>query len=580
MGNPLLLFYARPAQRRRQSGRRQQVGVPTHAPSTDAIFLALRRMRTPLMVLIGILSVSVFGLSFIPGVDEQGHPYRMSVFDAFYFMSYTAMTIGFGEVPHPFTTAQRMWVTASIYGTVIGWAYAIGALLALTQDQAFQEALAMQRFRRKVNAIRESFYIVVGYGQAGRKVCRELDEAGRRAVVIDTRRERIERVAGDEHYADTPALDADASVPGVLGLAGLGHPRLEGVLALTDDDTVNLAVVIAGDLLRPEVPVIARCSSQMMEERMHDFAPAAVINPSDRFGGYLMLALQRPTTYRLVSWLMASTGSALPAKPEHLQRGRWVVCADGAFGHEVQSDFHAAGMQCDLVGPDVGHPDLHGVAGFIAGTDNDTLNLALAEHARRADADIFVAVRQQTETNETLVKALGVDSVFTPTDLVATEALARVITPTFWSFVEHALVQDDEWSAQLFERMRRSCGNFTPERRLITIRRSEAPALTRWLRTRPLTLGELCTDPADRSQQLDVVVLVLTRDGTPTFVPGPDTELQRGDELLLAGRSTALDDLEQVLAYDSMLDYVATGNEVPTSWFWRLLTRRHLTSRR
>lgn len=110
----------------------------------------------------------------------------------------------------------------------------------------------MQRFRRKVNAIRESF--TASSSATGRRVARcaaSSTKAGRRAVVIDTRRERIERVAGDEHYADTPALDADASVPGVLGLAGLGHPRLEGVLALTDDDTVNLAVVIAGDLLRP-----------------------------------------------------------------------------------------------------------------------------------------------------------------------------------------------------------------------------------------------------------------------------------------------------------------------------------------
>ena len=58
----------------------------------------------------------------------------MGFFDAFYFMSYTASTIGFGELPHPFTEAQRLWVTISIYLTVIGWAYAIGSLLALFQE--------------------------------------------------------------------------------------------------------------------------------------------------------------------------------------------------------------------------------------------------------------------------------------------------------------------------------------------------------------------------------------------------------------------------------------------------------------
>ena len=74
----------------------------------------------------------------------------MSFFDAFYFMSYTATTIGFGEMPATFTSAQRMWVTVTIYLTVIGWAYAIGSMLTLLQDRSFRQAVALQRFTRKV----------------------------------------------------------------------------------------------------------------------------------------------------------------------------------------------------------------------------------------------------------------------------------------------------------------------------------------------------------------------------------------------------------------------------------------------
>ena len=74
----------------------------------------------------------------------------MGFFDAFYVMSYTASTIGFGEIPYPWTYNQRMWVTISIYLTVIGWAYAIGSLLSLLQDRAFRSALALQHFSRKV----------------------------------------------------------------------------------------------------------------------------------------------------------------------------------------------------------------------------------------------------------------------------------------------------------------------------------------------------------------------------------------------------------------------------------------------
>ena len=64
--------------------------------SSPGVFLVLRRMRVPLIVLIVIFAVSVLGLSLIPGQDAQGRPDRMGIFDAFYFMSYTATTIGFG----------------------------------------------------------------------------------------------------------------------------------------------------------------------------------------------------------------------------------------------------------------------------------------------------------------------------------------------------------------------------------------------------------------------------------------------------------------------------------------------------
>ena len=348
----LLLFIARPwARRHTEPVRRRVVDVPTEAASTDAIFLVLRRLRVPMVVLVLIFAVSVAGLSLIPAQDAEGNPAPMSVFDAFYFMSYTATTIGFGELPNTFTTTQRMWVTLSIYASVIGWAFAIGTLFALIQDQSFREAVRIQQMRRKVRRIDEPFLIVAGYGQAGRQVCRSLDDARRRFVVIDDIRARIEALATEQFTVDIPAIDADVRSPAVLGLAGLGHRHCEGVLALTDDDETNLAVVMTVKLLRPEVPVIARCSDRAVEEQMHDFGADAVINPNDRYGGYLLLALQRPVTYQLVTWLMSPAGTPLPEAREGLRGGRWVVCADGQFGTEVADD-----LRSGCAGRDRGRP--------------------------------------------------------------------------------------------------------------------------------------------------------------------------------------------------------------------------------
>jgi len=64
---------------------------PRESQTHPVIFLILRRMRIPLIVLILVYAVAVLGYVMIPGVDDQGEPHRMSFFHAFYFVSASFM---------------------------------------------------------------------------------------------------------------------------------------------------------------------------------------------------------------------------------------------------------------------------------------------------------------------------------------------------------------------------------------------------------------------------------------------------------------------------------------------------------
>ena len=90
----------------------------------NLIYLLLRRMRVPQIVVILAYAISILGLVLAPGIDDQGNPWNMSFFHAFYCVSYMGSTIGFGEIPYPFSDAQRMVVTIAMYVTVISWLYA------------------------------------------------------------------------------------------------------------------------------------------------------------------------------------------------------------------------------------------------------------------------------------------------------------------------------------------------------------------------------------------------------------------------------------------------------------------------
>jgi hypothetical protein len=119
--------------------------MSTDPTMPNIVFVLLRRMQAPLVVLILAYSTAVLGFVLIPGQDAQGAPWRMGFFHAFYVVSYTATTIGFGELPYAFTEAQRMWMIATVYMTVVAWMYAIGVSGSGQADRVHARGAAHRR---------------------------------------------------------------------------------------------------------------------------------------------------------------------------------------------------------------------------------------------------------------------------------------------------------------------------------------------------------------------------------------------------------------------------------------------------
>jgi voltage-gated potassium channel len=597
VSNPLLIFWAQLFGRRESARRLPALAhIESSSQASSTIFLVMRRMRAPLITLIVIFSVSVVGLSLIPGIGPDGQPARISLFEAFYFMSYTATTIGFGELPWPFTPAQRLWVTFSIYLSVVGWAYAIGSLLTLVQDRSFRHALALRRFTRKVARLREPFLLMAGYGRAGELLAQAFDELGQQLVVIDESSDRIDALELGSYHADIPGLVADAANPHHLSAAGLEHPACAGVLALTNDDETNLAVTMTAALVRPELPVVSRTISGPIGERMRAFGTPAVVNPFDRFGEHLRLALHAPASYQLLTWLEAGPGAELPMRGHPPTEGRWVMCGYGRFGREVTADLRAADLDVTIIEPaELGTPepgvivgdasepgvlaqaDLPSAVGLIAGTDNDTTNLSMLATARRLNPQLFLAARQNQPTSAALFQAMQVDALLVPTEVVAHEVYAQISTPMLWRFIQEMPEQGDQWAADLIQQLRQNCGHELPALWKIKLDREQAPALDGWLAEGNVTLGGLLRSPEDRERRLLVVPLLLLRDGRAVLTPDDETVLARDDELLFAGHGSERRELESTMVVDSTAAYVLFDQHVPASWVWRKLSRKKPT---
>ena len=200
--------------------------------------------------------------------------------------------------------------------------------------------------------LREPFLLLVGYGRTGELLGRSFDALGRRFVVLDGNDERIDALDLASYHADVPGLVADARNPGHLGVAGLANPQCEAVLALTNDDEANLAVDhdrgaaapgAAGD--RPHH------LAGRSRERMRAFGSPTVVDPFDRFGDHLRIALRAPATYQLMMWLESGPGAELPPRGSPPAEGRWVMCGYGRFGRHLTEDLRAEGLEVTIVEP-------------------------------------------------------------------------------------------------------------------------------------------------------------------------------------------------------------------------------------
>ncbi|MBS3953958.1 MAG: hypothetical protein KGZ88_13500, partial [Methylomicrobium sp.] len=141
-------------------------------------FIVMREMRSPIIALIVVYAVSILVMVSIPGPVIEGKTHNMSIFHALYFMTYTATTTGFGEIPYEFNNAQRFWAMACLYVSVITWFYAIGSIVRLFQNPFFVRALEERQFTKAVKRISGPFFIVCGFGDTGSLLARGLSDHG------------------------------------------------------------------------------------------------------------------------------------------------------------------------------------------------------------------------------------------------------------------------------------------------------------------------------------------------------------------------------------------------------------------
>ena len=556
------------------------------------ITLFFRRMRMPLLVLLGAYSISIGGLVLIPGTDAQGNVWHFDFFNAFYFVSYMASTIGFGELPHEFNGAQRMWTVVAIYLSVISWLYAIGTILSLIQDPTFRRALAEERFRAAIRRLKEPFYLVCGFGQTGRLLVQELANRGIATVVVDNQPTALQDLELTELPQVVPHLLGDASDQRVLRAAGLEHPRCRGVLALTRDDHHNLQIAVAAKLLHPTVKVVSIAHTPDSMNNMGSFDTDHIVNPFYLFADQLARALRAPNGYDLYQWLLSRPGEPLVrALPP--PRGNWILCGYGRFGKAVKRYLEFEGVTTTVLDPDplaastgveitlgrgteardLREAGIREATALVAGADDDANNLSILMTAKMLKPALYTVARENRIFNHRLYQAAQPALVMQSSRIVVRHILALITTPLLDRFLKQARHQNEEWATALLDKIEHLMDGQAPESWDITVSRRQTPAIYTACRAGiDIDLGLLSRHPRDRDERLNTVALMLSRGSEDRLLPEPATVLKPGDRILFCGRRDSGRQMEWVLNNRNVLEYLRTGASRAEGLIWRWLS--------
>ena len=578
--------------------------------------LVLRRMRKPLILIVSVYSIAIIGLTFIPGMDDKGNVWYMDIFHAFYFVSYTATTIGFGEIPYPLTEGQRLWSLLIIYLTVISWFYALGTVVALIQNKNFQNVVKESAFKRDIKNMHRPYYIVCGLGETGKAVIDALLEEHFGAVVIEKKEDISERSLSDS-LEYVPHLTADASDPGIIEKAGVQLSKCHGVIALTSSDETNLKIAISSKLLHQNINVVCRSEYKEHEENMLSFGTDHIINPFDSFSSIFRMALHSPSMHLIYEWLTGSSEISL-STPIDIKEGHWILLGYGRFGQQLHEALKENNIRTVVIDPksktknifeNNRHPDdsfiigtgtdaetlttagIDTAAGIIAGSDNDSNNLSIIMTARQLNKHVFIIGRQNFKNNAVLYEKINEhydkelhrdeENIFSiahitvqPSEIIARKIRAILIAPLLVDFINHSLHKDEEWANITISRLSAVIGDNPPYIWTVNINKEGTPAVAQALGFgRSILLKHIVQDPVDLSRSLPCVPLLLKRGDDIQLLPNKQTEIKAFDQLLFCGLRKVKYAMSPTLVDLSILNYVMTSKNEPQSYLWKKITR-------
>jgi len=547
----------------------------------NAFWLILQKLRIPLLVIIVTYSIAILGMVLIPGADDNGQVYHLTFFDAFYFVSYMASTIGFGESPFAFTYEQKLWVSFCIYLTVVGWFYGIGALVSVLSNQTLKHELMRSKFKKKVAALQNEFVIILGYSTINAEIIKKLHTAGIEVVLIDKDEDRINHFLLESLSLDIPVMVGNGLLTETLIDAGIKLPHCKAIVSLFTNEEKNLRIAVLTRFLNTNVEVIAKSTNNEISTSILDTDIATVLNPFEIFAKRLDIAINSPHLLILENWIYGN--SNLCDEALFLPKGKYIICGYGRFGKALQSKFEKNGIEYVFIDEKRmasqamiekgsflrANPDDKNVlieAGIqeadalIVGTKNDIDNISIMITAKKLNPDIYLIARENTMEEVSIFQAAQIDWIFIIEQIIVNKTSLAISKPLKHHFLNLLLKENEVLANSLVKLLKSRIGQ-NPTLKYLEINKEDSYAIYHEIKKGvEIKIETLQHSLVNWKELNNVIPLLVQRNDQDILLP-QSISLEIGDKLLLACDLAGREEIELIASNIYELHYSLCGEE-------------------
>jgi len=238
-----------------------------------------------------------------------------SFFDAVYWSVITISTVGFGDIS-PVSTEGRVVTIFLVIGGMSVMAFFTSIVTTSLSHRL--EALKDEKVINEANSIND-FVLICGYGRMGKVLVDELIKVKQKFIVIDYEEEAFEHIKSQKILA----IKGDATDPSFLLSVGI-NKGASSIVALTNNDAVNLSIILTARSYNKDIKIIARANDDKVKNKLLLAGADEIISANSIASVVAAEYIGQPIAFEAIDEILLTSDYAIMEEIEILENSNFI----------------------------------------------------------------------------------------------------------------------------------------------------------------------------------------------------------------------------------------------------------------